>query len=68
MGLSLAVEQHLQDAGLIGFYDGNDGPWKKLAKTRGSTPVPQHSIDRHVLGYFVDLSAMLIQTYWTKVQ
>lgn len=32
MGLSLVVEQALEDVGLIEFYDRNGAPWKKLAK------------------------------------
>jgi hypothetical protein len=32
MGLSLVIEKHLEDAGLIAFYDGESAPWKKLAR------------------------------------
>ena len=32
MGLSLVIEQHLGDAGLVGFYDRNPAPWTTLAK------------------------------------
>jgi hypothetical protein len=32
VGMSLKIQQRLEDAKLTEFYDGNDTPWKKLAK------------------------------------